>query len=117
MAGEVQQPGVPVARQRPGQWLQGGPRDLGHESVVAPVMVTEIAPVAAEELVPAHAGEDHGDVPSREFRHQVRRDEGGIRDRLVHVPQESREQARHVRLDDDLVVVRAEPLGHPSSPG
>ena len=42
-------------------------------------------------------------------RHEISRDERRIRDRLVHVPQELRQQRDDVGLDQDLVVIGAEP--------
>ena len=44
-------------------------------------------------------------------RHEVGRDEGGVGDRLVHVPQQLRQQRDDVRAHDDLVVIGAEQLG------
>jgi hypothetical protein len=71
-------------------------------------VIAEVAPIAAEQLVAADAGQDDGDVATRKLRHQERGDERGIRDRLVEMPNELRQERADVRLDDDLVVIRAE---------
>ena len=75
-------------------------------------MAAEVAAVAAEQLVAADARQDHLDVAARELADQVGGDEGRVGDRLVHVPQQLRQQADDVGLDDDLVVLGAEQLGH-----
>ena len=77
-------------------------------------MVAEIAAITAEQLVAAHTGEDHGDVAVRELGHEVGGDERAVGERLVHVPQELRQQRDDVRPHEDLVVIGAEPLGDPA---
>jgi hypothetical protein len=76
-------------------------------------VLAEVAPVAAEQLVAAHAGQNDLDVLARKLRHQVGGDEGSVRHRLVHVPQQFRQQPHHIGLDHDLAVLGAEQLGNP----
>jgi hypothetical protein len=67
--------------------------------------------VAREDLIPAHAAEDYGELLARRGAHQVRADRGRVGDRLVHVPDQAGQQLRHLGLDDPLVVVDRERLG------
>ena len=78
----------------------------------AAVVLVEIARVAAEQLVAADAGQNHGDVLARELRDQIRRDERRVRDRLVHVPDQLRQERGDVGLHEDLVMIGAERLRH-----
>ncbi len=75
-------------------------------------MAAQIAPVAAEQLVAADAGEDDRDVAARELRDQVGGDERGVGDRLVHLPEQLGQKRRDVGPDEDLVVLGAEALRH-----
>ena len=75
------------------------------------VVAAEVAPVAAEQLVAAHAGEDHGDVAARELRHEIRGDEGGVEDRLVEVPRNLLQHSHCIRRNHILVVFGAEVFG------
>ena len=72
------------------------------------VVIAEIAPITAEELVATDAGQDHRHVAPRELRHEIGRDERGVGDRLVHVPQQQRQQRDDVRAHEDLVMIGAE---------
>ena len=73
-------------------------------------MLVEVALVAAEQFVAAHARKNDGHVLPRKLRNQEGRDERRVRDRFVHVPEQLRQQRGDVGLHDDLVVVRAEAL-------
>ena len=65
--------------------------------------------VAAEQLVGAHAGQDHLDAAlARGLAHEQRIDRGGIADRLVEHVDHAGQQADDVRRDLDLVQVDAE---------
>ena len=75
-------------------------------------MAAEVSAVAAEELVSADARQNHLDVLARELRHQESRDERGVRQRLIHVPQQLRQQADDVGANDDFAMLSAEQLGH-----
>ncbi len=104
---------MPIARQQPRERRDHARADgAGDPAVQAPIVLVEIALVAAEQLVAADPREDHRDVLARELRHEVGRDERRVGDRLVHVPDQIRQQRRHVRLHDDLVMIGAELLGH-----
>ena len=88
------------------------PRPARQRGVAARIVAPQVAPVAAEKLVAAHAGEDHLHVAARELRHQIGGDEGRVGQRLVQVPHQPRQQAHDIGLDDDLVVLGAEQPRH-----
>jgi hypothetical protein len=46
------------------------------------------------------------------LRDQIRGDERGVGDRLVHLPEQLGQKRRNVRPDENLVVVGAEALRH-----
>ena len=75
-------------------------------------MIAEVPAIAAEQLVAADAGQNHCDVAPRELGHQEGRYERAIGYRLIHVPQQPRQQRDDIRLYDDLAVLGAEQLAH-----
>src|SRR5260370_5604494 len=81
------------------------------------ILAAEIAPVASEELVAANSRQDDLDVPAGEFRDQIGGDEGSIRQRLVHVPDELGKQRYDIGLDKDFMMLGTEQLGHTSGIG
>ncbi len=73
-----------------------------------PELGGEVARVAREDLVTAHAAQDHGEPLARRGTHEVGGDAGGVGDRLIHMPDQLREQIHDARLQDLLVIVGAE---------
>ena len=103
---------MPVARQPLAQ-CRSRPAYRRRQALEVPlVMVAEVAPVAAEQFVAADARQDHRHVAPRELRYQVGRDEGRVGERLVHVPEQPRQQRDHVGPHDDLVVLGLEKFRH-----
>ena len=71
--------------------------------------------VPREQFVSTDAGEQHLHVGARLPTDQVRGDHGGIRDGLVHLPDQPREELDHAGLHHDLPVEGTEAAG--DSPG
>ena len=103
---------MPVGRQPPGHVAGARAQPAGQPPELLGIVPAQVAPVAAEEFVTTHARQDHLDILPRELRHQVGGDEGRIGNRFVQMPQQPRQQRHHVRLDNDLAVLRAETLRH-----
>jgi hypothetical protein len=77
-------------------------------------MIPQVAPVASEQFVATHAGEDDCYVAARKLRDEVSRYECRIGDRLVHMPEQARKEPDDIRSHDDFVVLRTEQIGHPT---
>ena len=75
----------PIAQvQGDGETLEAPPvAKTAPEPAEAPVVVAEITPIPAEQLVSANAGQNHRNVTPSELRHQERCYECGVRDRFV----------------------------------
>ncbi len=106
----IEQRRVAIARKPLPQRRRRAPQRRGQPVEIGLVVAAEVTPIAAEQLVAADTGENHRHVAMRELRNEIRRDERGVRDRLVHVPQQPGQQRDDVGPDDDLVVVGAEQL-------
>ncbi len=84
---------MPIAGQTPRDGIDQPPaHGRRNAPIQAPVALVQVAVVATEQLVAADTGENDGDILPRELGNQVRRDERGIRHRLIHVPDELRQQ-------------------------
>ena len=70
--------------------------------------------VACERLVRALTCEDHLDVARGLPGQEIHRNDNGIAHRLVHVPNDLREQRQVTGAALDLVVIAAERVGHPA---
>ena len=68
--------------------------------------------VAAERLVAAVSREHYLNAPTREARHEIRRNRGGVGERFVKVSREFVEDFNGIRRDDLLDVARAVSLGY-----
>ena len=106
-----------VAAPRPvGQRLADGPRQSPRRRRQEPVPalpgLDAILVVPGEELVAAVARERDGDVPGGQLRDHVGRDRRGVAERLVQIPGEVIDDLEGVRLEQELVVLGPEPLGH-----
>ena len=76
------------------------------------LLLDHILVIAGKQLVAAVSGEHHLDVFGCELRHHIRRDRGGVAERLVEVPGEVFDDADDVGLQDQIVVVGLERRGH-----
>ena len=71
-------------------------------------MIPQVTPVATEQFVTANARQDHGHVAAGKLRYEIGRDKRCIRHRLVHVPQQARQERDDVRPYHDLLVLCVE---------
>ena len=65
----------------------------------------QMAGVAGKDLVATHTAEDHGELATGRGADQVGRDGGGVGHRLIHVPDQLRQQLDDIGLQGLLVVV------------
>ena len=65
----------------------------------------QVTRIAGEDLVGAHAAEDHRELLARGGADQVGRDRRGIGDRLVHVPDELGQEIDDLRREHALAMV------------
>ena len=86
------------------------PQRRRHAVVVALALLDDVLVVAREQLVAAVAGEHDLDVLGGELRHHVGRNRRRVAERLVEIPGEVLDDRNHVRLEHELVVLRAERL-------
>src|SRR5439155_10786370 len=82
-------------------------RERGERADALREPVGDVGVVPAEELVAALARERDLDVLGGQPRHQVRRQGGRVRERLVEGCRERREQQRRVGVEDELAMPRA----------
>ena len=83
---------------------------VAEHSQPSPLVVDSIALVAGQDLVSAVAGEHDLDVLARQARHEIRRDGGGVGERLVEAGQQLVEDLQVAGLHQELVVRRPAPL-------
>ena len=113
--GEAPSPVAPVsAGRRVGQPPGQRARRVAEPAREPPVELrhaeAEIAWITAEGLVAADPRQRDLDVTRRRLGHDVRRDRGGVGERLVERPDDRREHRLHVGLEDLLVVIGLEAL-------
>src|SRR5690606_10476608 len=93
------------------------PQPPGNLRIHCAVVVAQVPVVTGKQFIPANARKDYLDALRGQLRHQVGRGDRTIRDWLLKVPHQFRQQRTDRRLNLDLVVIATKSLGYLVSPG
>ena len=75
--------------------------------------MSRVLAVSSKQLIAAHPRKHHGRLLARLTAHQIRGDDRWIGGRLIHVPDQTRQQTDHIGFNHDLVVLAAQFLSQP----
>ena len=77
------------------------------------VVTTKVAAITTKQFVSANAGQNHFDILPGKLGNQKGGDEGRVRYRFVHMPQQLGQQIHHVGAHNDLAMLRAKQFSNP----